>query len=57
MVPAMQQGTRQGDRDEVGSSDDEAVRTVDGWRLSKVRLTVTHSEHDELRRVAYRKGS
>jgi hypothetical protein len=32
----------------VGFYDDEAVRTVDGWRLSKVRLTVTHQDNPHL---------
>jgi hypothetical protein len=32
----------------VGFYDDEAVRTVDGWRLRSVRLTVTHRENDHL---------
>jgi SnoaL-like domain len=41
----------------VGFYDDEAIRTAQGWRLSKVKLTVTHSENDQLRRLAYRKGS
>ncbi len=37
--------------------DDEAVRAADGWRLSKVKLTVTHSANDELRAVAARRPS
>ena len=32
----------------VGFYDDEAVRTVDGWRLRSVRLAVTHRENDHL---------
>jgi 3-phenylpropionate/cinnamic acid dioxygenase small subunit len=31
----------------VGFYDDEAVRTPDGWRLSKVRLTPMYQEHPE----------
>lgn len=38
----------------VGFYDDEAVRTDEGWRLTKVKVTGTHSEHDELRTLAYR---
>ena len=38
----------------VGFYDDEAVRTPDGWRLSKVRLTVTHQENLELLAIANR---
>jgi SnoaL-like protein len=29
----------------VGFYDNEAVRTVDGWRLNRVRLTATHQEN------------
>lgn len=29
----------------VGFYDDEAVRTPDGWRLSRVKLTATHQEN------------
>ena len=29
----------------VGFYDDVAVRTPEGWRLSAVKLTVTHQEH------------
>jgi hypothetical protein len=29
----------------VGFYDNEAVRTADGWRLSRVRLTATHQEN------------
>jgi hypothetical protein len=32
----------------VGFYDDEAVRTPEGWRLSRVKLTVTHQENDHL---------
>jgi hypothetical protein len=38
----------------VGFYDDEAIRTPDGWRLTKVRLTVTHQEHPELQKLAFR---
>jgi hypothetical protein len=31
----------------VGFYDDEAVRTPDGWRLCKVRLTATYQEHPD----------
>jgi hypothetical protein len=31
----------------VGFYDDEAVRTPDGWRLQKVRLTMTYEERPE----------
>jgi hypothetical protein len=31
----------------VGFYDDEAVRTPDGWRLSKVRLTMTYEERPD----------
>lgn len=31
----------------IGFYDDEAVRTPDGWRLSKVRLTVTYEERPD----------
>ena len=31
----------------VGFYDDEAVRTADGWRLRKVRLTMTYEERPE----------
>jgi hypothetical protein len=33
----------------VGFYDNSAVRTPDGWRLSAVRLTVTHQENEALR--------
>jgi hypothetical protein len=36
----------------VGFYDDEAVRTPDGWRLSRFKLTVTHQENGHLRAVA-----
>ncbi|MGE0727338.1 MAG: nuclear transport factor 2 family protein [Acidimicrobiia bacterium] len=38
----------------VGFYDHEAIRTPNGWRLSKVKLTVTHEENGQLRRKAYR---
>jgi hypothetical protein len=36
----------------VGFYDNEAVRTADGWRLSRVRLTATHQENPQLSGVA-----
>lgn len=36
----------------VGFYDNEAVRTPDGWRLSRVRLTATHQENAHLSSVA-----
>jgi hypothetical protein len=35
----------------VGFYDNIAVRTPDGWRLSSVKLTVTHQENEALRAV------
>ena len=32
----------------IGFYDDEAVRTPDGWRLSRFKLTVTHQENAHL---------
>ncbi|WP_367124640.1 nuclear transport factor 2 family protein [Streptomyces phytohabitans] len=32
----------------VGFYDNEAVRTPDGWRLSRVKLTATHQENPQL---------
>jgi hypothetical protein len=32
----------------VGFYDNEAVRTADGWRLSRVRLTSTYQENPQL---------
>ncbi|MFF1926257.1 nuclear transport factor 2 family protein [Streptomyces sp. NPDC058221] len=32
----------------VGFYDNEAVRTVDGWRLSRVKLTAAHQENAHL---------
>jgi len=37
----------------VGFYDDEAVRTADGWRISKVKLTVTHQENAHVMAVAH----
>jgi len=36
----------------VGFYDNEAVRTPDGWRLTRVRLTATHQENSHLAGVA-----
>lgn len=36
----------------VGFYDNEAVRTPDGWRLSRVRLTASHQENPELAAAA-----
>jgi SnoaL-like protein len=36
----------------VGFYDNEAVRTADGWRLSRVRLTPTHQENPHLSSTA-----
>lgn len=36
----------------VGFYDDEAVRTADGWRLNRVRLTPTYQENAHLSRAA-----
>ncbi|MDR7276993.1 nuclear transport factor 2 family protein [Catenuloplanes atrovinosus] len=36
----------------VGFYDDEAVRTPDGWRLSRVRLTAAHQENAHLAAAA-----
>jgi SnoaL-like domain len=40
----------------VGFYDDEAVRTIDGWRISGVRLTVTHSTGIEVVPIAIAHG-
>ena len=40
----------------VGFYDDEAVRTPDGWRLSAVRLTMTHSTGGEVVPIAIEVG-
>jgi hypothetical protein len=36
----------------VGFYDNEAVRTADGWRLSRVKLTSTYQENPQLSGVA-----
>lgn len=36
----------------AGFYDNEAVRTADGWRLSRVRLTATHQENAHLSSAA-----
>jgi hypothetical protein len=36
----------------VGFYDNEAVRTADGWRLSRVKLTSAHQENPHLSSVA-----
>ena len=36
----------------VGFYDNEAVRTADGWRLSRVKLTATHQENAHLASAA-----
>jgi len=36
----------------VGFYDNEAVRTADGWRLSRVKLTPTHQENPQLSSIA-----
>ena len=36
----------------AGFYDDEAVRTADGWRLSRVKLTATYQENAQLAGVA-----
>jgi hypothetical protein len=33
----------------VGFYDNVAVRTPEGWRLSSVKLTLTHQENEALR--------
>jgi 3-phenylpropionate/cinnamic acid dioxygenase small subunit len=40
----------------VGFYDDEAIRTAEGWRLSRVRLTVTHQENGHLAPIAFAEG-
>jgi hypothetical protein len=40
----------------VGFYDNEAVRTPDGWRLTRVRLTATHQENPQLSGVALAAG-
>lgn len=36
----------------VGFYDNEAVRTADGWRLTRVKLTASHQENPHLSSVA-----
>ncbi|MET8795817.1 nuclear transport factor 2 family protein [Nocardia sp. NPDC004568] len=36
----------------VGYYDNEAVRTTDGWRLTRVKLTAAHQENAQLAAVA-----
>jgi len=36
----------------VGFYDNEAVRTADGWRLNRVKLTSTHQENPQLSSAA-----
>jgi hypothetical protein len=36
----------------VGFYDNEAVRTPDGWRLTRVKLTASHQENAHLSSVA-----
>jgi hypothetical protein len=36
----------------VGFYDNEAVRTADGWRLNRVKLTAAHQENPHLSSVA-----
>ena len=40
----------------VGFYDNEAVRTADGWRLNRVKLTSTHQENPQLSSVALAAG-
>ncbi len=40
----------------VGFYDHDAVRTADGWRIDKAKLTVTYEENANLLRVALRAG-
>ena len=37
----------------VGFYDDDAVRGADGWRLTKVKLSVTHEENAHVAAVAF----
>lgn len=41
----------------TGFYDDEAVRTPEGWRLSSVRITMTHSDGDEIVPIAVAVGA
>jgi hypothetical protein len=40
----------------VGFYDNEAVRTADGWRLTRVKLTSTHQENPHLSSIALAAG-
>jgi 3-phenylpropionate/cinnamic acid dioxygenase small subunit len=40
----------------VGFYDDDAVRTPDGWRLQRVKLTVRHQENGHLFPIALAEG-
>ena len=40
----------------VGFYDNEAIRTADGWRLSRVKLTSAHQENPQLSSVALAAG-
>lgn len=40
----------------VGFYDNEAVRTADGWRLNRVKLTPTYQENPELSSAALAAG-
>ncbi len=40
----------------VGFYDNEAVRTANGWRLDRVKLTSTYQEHQHLSGVALSAG-
>jgi hypothetical protein len=40
----------------VGFYDNEAVRTADGWRLNRVKLTAIHQENPHLSSVALAAG-
>ncbi|HEY0812148.1 MAG TPA: nuclear transport factor 2 family protein [Pseudonocardia sp.] len=40
----------------VGFYDNEAVRTADGWRLNRVKLTATHQENPHLSSAAVGAG-
>ncbi len=40
----------------VGFCDDEAVRTPDGWRIERVKLTVTYQQNAHLRLLSNAEG-
>jgi SnoaL-like domain len=40
----------------VGFYDDDAIRTPDGWRLQRVKLSLTHQQNAELLPVAVAEG-